>query len=32
MVRKTVKVRKYKRYRLGQWEEVCTHFRRWPRS
>lgn len=23
-------VRKYKRFRNGQYEDVCAHYRRWP--
>ena len=27
---KTVHVRKYQRYRLGKWEDVCQHLRSLP--
>lgn len=30
MKAKTVQVRKYQRYRLGKWEDVCTHLRSLP--
>jgi len=29
---KSVHVNTYKRFRLGQWETVCTHWRSWPKS
>ena len=25
-------VRKYLRFRFGNWETVCSHYRNWPRS
>ncbi len=28
---KVVNVRKYQRYRLGKWEDVCQHLRSLPR-
>jgi len=28
---KTVPVRRYRRFRFGQWEDVCKHFRSPPR-
>ena len=30
MKRKTVLVRKYQRYRFGNWEDVCQHMRSLP--
>lgn len=27
-----VLVREYTRFRYGQYEDVCAHYRRWPRS
>jgi hypothetical protein len=30
MDRKSVFVRNYLRFRYGQWEHVCSHYRTWP--